>query len=73
METGCDGVLLASSVSRAEDPPGMARAMRLAVEAGFQARRSGRIPRRLFAEASSPAEGIPALRGDPSGAPLEGT
>src|SRR4051794_7349364 len=59
MELGCDGVLLASSVSRAEDPAAMARAMRLAVEAGFEARRAGRIPRRLHGEASSPTEGIP--------------
>jgi thiazole synthase len=61
MEIGCDGVLLASSVSRAQDPPAMARAMRLAVEAGFEARRAGRIPRRLYAEASSPTEGLPEL------------
>ena len=61
MEMGCDGVLLASSVSRAEDPAAMARAMRLAVEAGFEARRAGRIPRRLYGEASSPTEGIPEL------------
>src|SRR3954447_6436909 len=54
MEMGCDGVLLASSVSRAEDPVGMAGAMRLAVEAGYRARCAGRIPRRLYAEASSP-------------------
>ena len=59
MELGCDGVLLASSVSRAEDPAAMARAMRLAVEAGFEARRAGRIPRRLHGEASSPSEGVP--------------
>jgi thiazole synthase len=61
MELGCDGVLLASSISRAEDPPGMARAMKLAVEAGRMAREAGRIPRRLYAEASSPTEGIPEL------------
>jgi thiazole synthase len=61
MEMGCDGVLLASSVSRAEDPPGMARAMRLAVEAGYLAREAGRIPRRLYAEPSSPTEGVPEL------------
>jgi thiazole synthase len=61
MEMGCDGVLLASSVSRAEDPPGMARAMRLAVEAGYLAREAGRIPRRLHAEPSSPTEGVPEL------------
>jgi thiazole synthase len=61
MELGCDGVLLASSVARAEDPPRMAKAMRLAVEAGRLAFESGRIPRRLYAEASSPTEGIPEL------------
>ena len=62
MELGCDGVLLASSVARAEDPVAMAGAMRLAVEAGYAAHRAGRIPRRLYAEASSPTEGIPELR-----------
>ena len=61
MELGCDGVLLASSVSRAEDPAGMAAAMRRAVEAGYAARRAGRIPRRLHAEASTPVEGAPEL------------
>jgi thiazole synthase len=61
IEVGCDGVLLASAVSRAEDPVRMARAMRLAVEAGWQARRAGRIPRRLHAQASSPGEGLAEL------------
>jgi len=61
MELGCDGVLLASSVSRAEDPAGMATAMRRAVEAGYAARLAGRIPRRLHAEASTPLEGTPEL------------
>jgi thiazole synthase len=61
MELGCDGVLLASSVSRAADPTRMAIAMRKAVEAGFEARRAGRIPRRLHAEASTPEEGLPEL------------
>jgi thiazole synthase len=61
MELGCDGVLLASSVSRAEDPAGMATAMRAAVGAGWTARRAGRIPRRLHAEASTPFEGQPDL------------
>jgi thiazole synthase len=61
MELGCDGVLLASSVSRAEDPAGMAAAMRAAVEAGWAARQAGRIPRRLHAEASTPVEGLPDL------------
>jgi thiazole synthase len=61
MELGCDGILLASAISRAEDPVAMARAMRLAVEAGALARTAGRIPRRLNAEASSPLEGVPEL------------
>lgn len=61
MEAGCDAVLLASAVSRAEDPVRMARAMRLAVEAGHAARRAGRIPRRLYAEASTQIEGMPEL------------
>ena len=61
MELGCDAVLLASSVSRAEDPAGMAVAMRHAVEAGHAARLAGRIPRRLHAEASTPLQGRPDL------------
>ena len=61
MELGCEAVLLASSVSRAEDPAGMAVAMRHAVEAGHAARLAGRIPRRLHAEASTPLEGRPEL------------
>jgi len=61
MEAGCDGVLLASAISRAEDPAAMAQAMRLAVEGGRLARESGRIPRRLFGEASTPTEGVPEL------------
>jgi thiazole synthase len=61
MELGCDAVLLASAVSRAEDPVGMATAMRAAVQAGWAARQAGRIPRRLHAEASTPLEGRPEL------------
>jgi thiazole synthase len=61
MELGCDGVLLASAVSRAADPELMARAMRSAVEAGRAARLAGRIPRRLHAEASTTDEGFPEL------------
>ena len=61
MEMGCDGVLLASAVSRAEDPARMARAMRLAVEAGRLAHEAGRIPRRLYAEASTSMEGVAEL------------
>src|SRR5207253_2180793 len=59
MELGCEGVLLASAVSRAGDPARMARAMRLAVESGRLAREAGRIPRRLYAQASTPTEGVP--------------
>jgi thiazole synthase len=61
MELGCEGVLLASSVSRAEDPVSMATAMRHAVEAGHAARQAGRIPTKLHAEASTPEEGRPEL------------
>ncbi len=63
MELGCDGVLLASSVTRARDPEAMATAMRHAVEAGWLARHAGRIPRRLYAEASTTDEGRPDLVG----------
>ena len=59
LELGCDAVLCASAVSRAEDPAAMARAIRLGVEAGRLARRAGRIPRRLYAEASTPESGVP--------------
>src|SRR5690242_17216519 len=58
MELGCDGVLCASAIARAEDPVAMAHAIRAAVEAGRLARGAGRIPRRLHAEASSPTEGM---------------
>jgi thiazole synthase len=61
MELGCDGVLLASSVTRAREPAVMADAMRKAVEAGRLARGAGRIPKRLYAEPSTPFEGAPEL------------
>ena len=61
MELGCSGVLLASAVSRAEEPELMARAMRAAVEAGYAARHAGRIPQRLHAQASTPEHGVPEL------------
>jgi len=61
MELGCDGVLLSSSVARAKDPERMAVAMRGAVEAGYVARRAGRIARRFHAQASTPDDGIPEL------------
>jgi thiazole synthase len=58
MELGCAGVLLNSAVAKAEDPPLMARAMREAVAAGRDAFRAGRIPRRRYAEPSSPQLGL---------------
>jgi thiazole synthase len=64
MELGCDGVLLASSVTRAREPAVMAEAMRKAVEAGRLAHLAGRIPRRLYAEASTTPEGLPDLDPD---------
>ena len=61
MELGCDAVLIATSVTRARDPELMAAAMRDAVRAGRAAHRAGRIPRRWYAEASTPFEGMPQL------------
>jgi thiazole synthase len=61
MELGCDAVLCASAISRAHDPTAMARAIRLAVEAGVLARGAGRIPRRRYAEASTPEVGVPVF------------
>ena len=58
MELGCDAVLVASAVNRAQDPGAMARAMARAVEAGWLARHAGRIPPRSHALASSPWEGL---------------
>lgn len=57
MELGCDAVLAATAVTRADDPVTMAGALRLAVEAGRAAHRAGRIPRRSRARASSPMAG----------------
>lgn len=61
MELGCDAVLLATAVTRAQDPVRMATAMKLAVEAGRLARLAGRIPRKLYAEASTSFDGLPEL------------
>jgi thiazole synthase len=66
MELGCDGVLLASSVTRAQKPAVMAEAMRRAVESGRLAYSAGRIPRRLHAEPSTTFERLPDL-GPPEG------
>src|SRR5918999_5665943 len=58
MELGVDGVLMNTAIAGAQDPPAMARAMRLAVESGRLAYLAGRIPRKTFATASSPLEGV---------------
>jgi thiazole synthase len=58
MELGCDAVLMNTAIAGAKDPLLMAEAMRLAVEAGRKAFLAGRIPRKLYATASSPIEGI---------------
>ena len=57
MELGCDGVLLNTGIAGAHDPLRMAHAMRQAIEAGRLAALAGRIPRKLYATASSPLEG----------------
>ncbi|HET8990791.1 MAG TPA: thiazole synthase [Acidimicrobiales bacterium] len=61
MELGCAGVLAASAINRALDPVAMGEAVATAVRAGWLARRAGRIPPRLYAEASSSALGRPDL------------
>jgi thiazole synthase len=58
MELGCDGVLMNTAIAGAKDPLAMARAMKLAVEAGRLAYRAGRIERKLYATASSPLTGL---------------
>jgi thiazole synthase len=58
MELGCHGVLMNTAIAGAKDPVGMARAMKLAVEAGRDAFLAGRIPRKRYASASSPVDGL---------------
>ena len=58
MEMGCDGVLMNTAIASAKDPILMAEAMRLGVEAGRKAYLAGRIPKKLYATASSPLDGI---------------
>jgi thiazole synthase len=58
MELGCDAVLMNTGIAGAQDPVAMAEAMNLAVQAGRMAYKAGRIPRKLYATASSPVEGI---------------
>jgi len=57
MELGCSGVMVASAITRAQDPVAMAHAVRLAIESGRLARLAGRIPRRYHARASSQEHG----------------
>ena len=58
MELGCDGVLLNTAIAHAREPVRMARACRLALEAGYHSYHAGRIPRKRYAQASSPFEGV---------------
>jgi thiazole synthase len=58
MELGADGVLMNTAIALAREPVRMARAMKAAVEAGREAFRAGRIPRKMYASASSPVEGV---------------
>ncbi|MEW5738271.1 MAG: thiazole synthase [Myxococcota bacterium] len=58
MELGCDGILMNTAIAQAKEPERMARAMKLAVEAGREAFLAGRIPMKAYASASSPLEGL---------------
>ena len=58
MELGCDGILMNTAIAEAKDPIRMARAMRLAVEAGREAYLAGRMARRMYADPSSPLAGL---------------
>ena len=58
MELGCDGVLMNTAIAGARDPVLMAGAMRKAVQAGREAFRAGRVPRKRYASASSPVDGL---------------
>jgi thiazole synthase len=65
MELGCDGVLLNTAIAGAKDPVRMAWAMRYATDAGRLAYLAGRIPKKLYATASSPTEGVIATKANP--------
>jgi thiazole synthase len=58
MELGCDGVLMNTAIAEAKDPVKMARAMKLAVEAGRLAYLAGRMPKKMYADPSSPMGGL---------------
>jgi thiazole synthase len=68
MELGADGVLMNTAIALAQDPVAMAAAMKLGVEAGRLAYRAGRIPKRSYASASSPIEGMVGAAGVGAGA-----
>src|SRR6476620_2508570 len=70
MELGADGVLMNSAIALAQDPVVMAAAMKLGVEGGRLAYRAGRIPKRMYASASSPVAGTIAAVAAPGGARL---
>jgi thiazole synthase len=61
MELACDGVMVATAITRCRQPARMAAAMKGAVEAGYEARMAGRIPRQWRARASSPVTGTISL------------
>ncbi|HCS72116.1 MAG TPA: thiazole synthase, partial [Rhodospirillaceae bacterium] len=58
MELGCDGVLMNTAIAEAKDPVMMARAMKHAVKAGRMAYLAGRMPRKMYADPSSPLSGL---------------
>jgi thiazole synthase len=58
MELGCDGVLMNTAIAEAKDPIAMARAMKLAIEAGRLAYQAGRMPKKRYADPSSPLAGL---------------
>ena len=63
LKLGADGVLLNTGIAGADDCVSMARAMNLALEAGYLSARAGRIPRKLYATASSPVQGVIGAEG----------
>ena len=64
MELGCTAVLMNTAIAGAKQPVQMASAMRYAIEAGRLAYEAGRIPRRLYAQASSPSDGVVRIAGE---------
>ena len=58
MELGCDGVLMNTAIAEAKDPIAMAQAMKLAIQSGRLAYKAGRMPRKKYADPSSPLAGL---------------